>query len=414
MKHLEGRLILQGARILDPANGIDMIGDLAVADGLIDEIAESIVPAGADTVIDVSGLLLTPGLLDIHTHLYHTSGLMDSFGGEWSVNPDAFSFRSGVTTIVDAGSSGWKRFDHFRKTVIDRAQTRVLAFLNIVSEGMESEDAEQIHDNYQVAEAVETARTHRDCIVGIKVAHYRHPDWFPFEKALEAGDKTGLPVMVDFGYFLPERPYWELVSDRLRPGDISTHCFRGPIPILDKEGRVFDYLFKAHERGIRFDLAHGMGSFLFRNCVPAIAQGFPLDSISTDLHAHSMNTNMMDMQTTMSKMVAAGLSIEEVIRKSTAEPALVIGRKELGTLSKGAPADIAVWKLEEGDFGFTDSALGYLPGTLRFICEITLKDGQITWNRNGRGTVPYDRLGGRTGIREGLEFLLDPNDPTAR
>lgn len=406
-------VILKGGHILDPANGLDLVGDIEISNGKIKAIGDSLPTASIDTVVDAKNLLITPGLVDIHTHLYHTSGVLNSFAGEWSVDPDAFSFRTGVTTMVDAGSAGWIGFDHFKETVIDRAKTRVLAFLNIVSKGMESEDVEQIHENYQVAEAVEKVNANRDCIVGIKVAHYQHPDWFPIEKAVEAGEATGLPVMVDFGYFLPERPYWELVEQKLRPGDISTHCFRGPVPVIGKQGKVFSYLFKAHERGIKFDLGHGEGSFLFRNCIPAIRQGYPLDSISSDLHGHSMNKNMMDMPNTLSKMVAVGLSIEEVIRKSTTGAAKVIGRKDLGTLSLGSPADIAVWKIEEGEFGFTDSASGYIAGNKRFICDMTFKNGEIVWNLNGRGTKPYSELGDHTGVREGLEFLVFPDDPNA-
>jgi len=403
-------LLLKGGKVIDPANNFNGTADVYIKNGLIKAVGKNLPVTVSDVVIDISGLLVTPGLVDIHTHLFASTGVPGSWAGDWSVYPDSFSFRSGTTTMVDAGSAGWKNFDHFRATIIERSKTRVLSFLNIVSVGMLTEETEQAHSCYQVAEAVKAAEKHSDIIVGIKTAHYQPPDWFAVDTAVEAGNQANLPVMVDFGYFRTERPYWELVENRLRPGDISTHCFRGPVPVINKSGRVFDYIFRAHDKGVLFDLGHGCGSFLFRNAVPAIKGGYPLDSISTDLHVLSMNTHMIDMPTTMSKMLAAGLSLEDVIRKSTCSPAKIVGHPELGTLTVGGAADIAVWNLESGEFGFSDISNGYLAGSERFRCEMTIKDGEVLWDWNSRSSLNFTETGELSGVREGLEFLIFPEE----
>jgi len=189
-----------------------------------------------------------------------------------------------VTTMVDAGSSGWRNFEFLRTTVIDRAKTRVLALINIAGLGMITDAVEQA--DFNPDEVARLARKHRDVVVGVKSAHYQSPDWKSVDQAVAAGRAAGIPIMVDFGYFLPERPYWRLVTEHLRPGDISTHCFRAPAPWVDEKGKLYEYFHKARARGVIFDVGHGGGSFVFRNAVPAVAQGFYPDSISTDLHHH--------------------------------------------------------------------------------------------------------------------------------
>jgi dihydroorotase len=401
-------IILKYGHVIDPRNAIDAPRDLLIRDGRIAAVERSIVPPSGAIVIDVSGLNVTPGIVDIHTHLYATTGIPDAWAGDNSVLPDGFSFRSGTTTMVDAGSSGWKNFPHFKATVLDRTRTRLFAFLNIASFGMMTELAVQDKGVFDAARTAAMAAAYPGLIVGIKTAHYRKPDWTAVERAVEAGERSGLPAMVDFGYFVRERPYWKLVDEKLRPGDISTHCYRGTVPVLDEQGRVYGYLRKARERGIRFDLGHGGGSFVFRNAEPAILQGFVPDSISSDLHALSMNTGMMDMPTTMSKLLNLGMPLVEVIRHSTTVPAGMIGHPELGTLSPGAEADIAVWELREGRFGFADSAGGRLEGTKRLSCELTLKSGEVVWDLNARSAKDFSCLGQSYGIREGLEFILKP------
>lgn len=405
-----GSTILAGGHVIDPANGIDGPADLAIKDGRILAVGTDFPKNRAKTVLDAAGLIVTPGLVDIHTHLFTSTCIPDSWAGDLSVSPDAFSFRTGVTTMVDAGSAGWKNFGHFKTTVMDRAKTRVLAFLNIASFGMMTDTMEQDEAYFDAEKTAKMAREYSGVVVGIKTAHYWHPDWMSVDRALLAGEKSGLPIMVDFGYFRKERPYWELVGKKLRPGDFSTHCLRGPVPVLDREGRVFEYLFRAHDRGVLFDLGHGGGSFLFRNAVPAVRQGVPLDTISTDLHVQSMNLHMMDMPTTMSKILILGMSLKDVVKKSTCDPARFLGRPDLGRLTPGDAADIAVWNLLSGKFGYSDSNNGLVVGDKRLQCEMTFKDGEVVWDWNSRSAVDYTTLGPAYGIRDRVEYLLYPEE----
>lgn len=397
-------LVLAGGRVVDPKNNVDRVADVAIQDGRIAAVGSGL--AGKKT-LDVKGLVVTPGLVDIHVHLFATTGVKGAWAGDNSVLPDGFSFRTGVTTMADAGSSGWRNFETFRHTVIDRARTRVLAFINIAGLGMMTDLAEQ--GDFDAKEVAALAKRHRDVVVGVKSAHYQGPDWASVDAALEAGREANIPVMVDFGYFRVERPFWKLVTERLRPGDIATHMFRGPVPYLDENGKLPDYLRRARERGVKFDVGHGGGSFVFRNADAAVRAKFYPDSISTDLHTGSMNGSMMDMPTTMSKMLALGVPLVEVIRESTVNPAAMIGRPELGHLTVGAPADIAVWQRMQGDFGFMDFAGGGLRGRERLLCEMTLKDGRIEWNWNARGAVDWRTLPPNYGIRPGLDHILLPN-----
>ena len=257
-------MLIQGGHVIDPKNGLNGRADVGVAGGKIAAVRPSIDAARARRVVDVRGLYVTPGLIDLHTHVFHSTGIRDAWAGDNSVQPDAFSFRTGVTTMVDAGSSGWRNFETFRHTVIDRARTRVLALINIAGLGMITDIVEQHADDMRPAEVAKLAAKHRDVVVGVKSAHYQHPDWSSVDRAIEAGRQANIPIMVDFGYFLPERPYWKLVTERLRPGDISTHCFRGPVPWVDEAGKLYSYFRVARERGVRFDVGHGGGSFVFR------------------------------------------------------------------------------------------------------------------------------------------------------
>ncbi|MBZ5592361.1 MAG: amidohydrolase/deacetylase family metallohydrolase [Acidobacteriia bacterium] len=393
-------LVLKGGHVIDPKNSIDAPMDVAIAGNKIAAIAPEISAAQAKKVVDVRGLYVTPGLVDIHTHLFFTTGAAGAWAGDESIQPDAFSFRTGVTTMADAGSAGWRGFETFRHFVIDRAKTRVFAFINISGLGMLTDAAEQEKSEFQPEEVARLAKKHRDVVVGVKTAHYQKPDWASVDRAVEAGKLAGIPVMVDFGWFLPERPYWQLVTEHLRPGDITTHCFRAPVPWVDEHGKLYDYLRQARNRGVIFDVGHGGGSFVFRNAAPAVAQGFYPDSISTDLHGGSMNAGMMDMPTTMSKFLAMGEPLVEVIRESTINPAMEIQHPELGHLSVSAPADVAVWELRSGDFGFSDAAGGKLTGKQRLECQLTVRDGKIAWDRNARGAEDYKKLGPEYGVRD--------------
>ncbi|MEW5979718.1 MAG: amidohydrolase/deacetylase family metallohydrolase [Acidobacteriota bacterium] len=398
-------LVLKGGHVVDPKNGVDGVRDVAIRDGKIAAVMADIDSASSQ-MIDVRGLYVTPGLVDLHTHVYHTTGIQDAWAGDASIPPDAFSFRSGTTTMVDAGSSGWRNFETLRHMVIDRVKTRVLALINIAGFGMIHDIVEQ--EDFNPEEVVRLARKHQDVVVGIKSAHYRLPDWKSIEDAVAAGKEAGIPIMVDFGYFLPERPYWQMVTEKLRPGDISTHCFRAPVPWANEQGKLYDYLTSARKRGVIFDVGHGGGSFVFRNAVPAVSQRFYPDSISTDLHAGSMNAGMMDMPTTMSKFLAMGMPLTEVILRSTWKPAQIIHRTELGHLTPGALADVAVWNLMTGEFGFADASHGQLKGQQRLFCELTLKDGKVAWDWNARSAKDYRKLPNDYGIRKGVDHIVPP------
>ena len=401
-------LLLTGGHVIDPANSIDSPADVAVSDGRIAAVEAGIPASRAGRTIDVSGLYVTPGLVDVHVHLYATPGNRDAWAGDKSVLPDGFSFRTGVTTMADTGSAGWRNLEDFRHRVIDRFETRAYAFVNIAGLGMATDSTEQNPADMDPERTAAVAREHADIVVGIKTAHYRGPDWTSVDRTLDAGRRAGLPVMVDFGLFHRTRPYYELVGERLRPGDISTHMYRGPIPIRGGDGNLYPYLWQARERGVLFDLGHGAGSFVWANAVPCIEQGFYPDSISTDLHTMSMNVGMLDMATTMSKCLVMGMPLNDVIRASTADAARVIGRPEHGRLTVGAAADVAVLRMLQGSFGYLDSFEGRYEGDRRLVCELTLKDGEVMWDWNGRSGADYREMGDSVGIREGEERTPPP------
>ena len=384
-------LILKGGHVIDPKNGVDGVRDVAIRGGKVAAVEKDLPAGAARKAIDVSGLTVTPGLVDIHVHVFWGTRRGVTADGDHCVQPDPAGFRSGVTTMVDAGSSGWRDFPEFRRRVIDTAQTRVLAMINIVGVGMLGPDdaVEQNAADMDPQRVAETARRNADVVVGIKSAHWRQPNFLSVEKAVEAGELTGLPVMVDFGWFEPSKPYPVLIAEKLRPGDMSTHFYRWPAPLLDKDGKVAPYLEAARKRGVKFDVGHGGGSFHFPNAEPMVRQGFWPDSISTDLHAGSVNGAMIDMLNVMSKFLALGVPLAEVIRESTANPAQQIKRPELGQLAVGAEADVAVLRVERGKFGFADVKGGRIEGDRRLGCEMTLRAGKIVYDLNGRAGVPW-------------------------
>ena len=380
--------------------------DVAIRAGRIAAVERSI--SDAKRTIDLTGLYVTPGLIDIHVHLFHTTSVPNAWADDSSIAPDTLSFRTGVTTMVDAGSSGYRNFAQFRSTVIDRVRTRVLALVNIAGYGMMTNLVEQNTSDMSPERTAEVARNNKDVVVGIKSAHFEGPEWTSVDRAITAGKLAGIPIMVDFGWFRPERPYWQLVTERLRPGDISTHVFRGSVPWIDENGKLYPYLQRARARGVKFDVGHGSGSFVMRNAAPAIAQGFYPDSISTDLHAGSMNAGMMDMPTMMSKLIALGLPLKEAILRATWSPAQMIGGLELGHLSAGAVADISVWNLAKGDFGYRDYAGGKIEGKQRLICEMTLKDGTVMWDWNSRSGNDYKQMEPSYGVRPRIDVISPP------
>lgn len=384
-------LLLKGGHVIDARNGISAVRDVAIAGGRIAAVAENIPASAARRTVDVSSLYVTPGLVDMHVHVF--AATMDrEYTGEFGVRPDGFTFRSGVTTVVDAGSSGWRNFEDFKRLVIDRMQTRIFAMLNIVGHGMGGrKDVEQNVADMDPEKSAEMARRYKDIVVGIKIAHYAGPDWGPVEKAVRAGTLANIPVMVDFAAFRPERPFQELVLKKLRPGDIYTHTYLSVVPMLDPEGRLLPYLLAARRRGVIFDVGHGGGSFSFRQAIPAVKQGFMADSISTDLHVDSMNAGMKDMLNLMSKFLNMGVPLDDVVARATWNPAREIHREQYGHLSVGAVADVAVLRLIEGNFGFVDSERRRMGGTRKLICELTLKGGRPVWDLNGLTSADWNR-----------------------
>ncbi len=382
--------LLKSGHVIDPKNGISAVRDVAISQGRIAAIAENIPASDSRRTIDVKDLYVTPGLVDMHTHVF--AGSMNrEYLGENCVRPDGFTFRSGVTTVVDAGSSGWRSFGEFRDQIINRSKTRVLAMLNIVGSGMGGRpDVEQNTKDMEPERTAEVAKRHSDVVVGIKVAHYAGPEWIAVDRGVEAGKLANIPVMVDFATFRPERPFQELVLKHLRPGDIYTHTYLAAVPMLDAEGHVLPYLFEAKKRGVIFDVGHGGGSFSWKQAIPAVKQGFLPDSISTDLHVESMNAGMKDMLNVMSKFINMGMPLDDVIACSTWHPAREIHREELGHLSVGAPADVAVLRLVHGDFGFVDSARLRMNGSQKLIGEMTLRNGQVVWDLNGMSSQDWN------------------------
>ena len=376
-------LLLRGGHVVDGRNQLSAVRDVAIADGRIAAVAERIDPARALKVVDVSGLHVTPGLIDIHVHVYAGTGERSSYAGDNSVYPDGFTLRSGVTTVVDAGCAGWRNFDDFKQRIIDRSRTRVLALLNIVGNGMRGGKFEQDLSDMEVKPTADTALRHKGLIVGVKTAHYAGPEWTPVERAVEAATIAKVPVMVDFGTNRAERPLAELVTKKLRPGDIYTHMYSGLRNEQLDSGDVNPAVFEGRKRGVIFDVGHGGGSFLWRVAIPAMKAGFVPDSISTDLHIGSMNAGMKDMLNVMDKFLAMGMPLEDVLLRATWNPAKQIGRQELGHLSPGALADVSVFRLETGRFGFVDMYGARLQGTQKLTAELTLRDGKVVYDLNG-------------------------------
>jgi dihydroorotase len=385
-------LLLQGGHVIDPKNGISAVRDVAIKDGRIAAVAAHLDPAAALKVVNVAGLYVTPGLVDIHVHVFTGTGERGSYAGDLSVYPDGFTFRAGVTTVADAGCAGWRNFEVFKDRIIDRSKTRVLAFLNIVGNGMRGGQYEFDLSDMEAAPAAQMALRHKGLIVGIKTAHYNGPEWTPVEHAVEAGTLAKIPVMVDFGADRPERPIAELLAKKLRPGDIYTHCYSGLRHEVDESGVLNPGMTAGRKRGVIFDVGNGNGSFAWRVAVPALKQGFLPDSISSDLHVDSMNSNMKDLLNVMDKFLAMGLSVDDVIRRSTWNPAREIQHEELGNLSVGAPADVAVLSRETGRFGFIDMYGARLQATQKLVCQVTVRNGKVVYDLNGITRPDWEKL----------------------
>lgn len=382
-------VVIKGGRVIDPKNGIDAKLDVAIGDGKVMLVQKNIDPSLAKQVVDARGLLVVPGLIDMHAH--HFFGVEDDMylrNSYYANPPDGFTFRNGITTVVDAGSSGWKSFDRFKAQTIAHANTRVLAFLNIVGEGMRGGKYEQDTSDMDASAAAACAIRNKEYIVGFKVAHYNQHNWVPVDRAVQAGNNAGnIPVMIDFGG--SGLSLEELVMQHLRPGDIYTHMYggggRSREAIVDSAtGKLKGFVWNARKRGIIWDVGFGAASFSYRHAIPATKEGFYPDVISTDMHGGSMNSSMKDLLTVMSKFIALDMPLTDIVAGVTWKPAQVIHREQLGNLSPGSVGDVAVLKLRKGKFGFYDQQGNFMKGTKKFECEVTIKDGQVFYDLNGR------------------------------
>jgi len=384
-------LLLRNGHVIDDKNHVDAVMDVAIKDGKIAKVAPGLKSNDAIKTIDVRGLYVTPGLIDLHTHNYVGTGERNSYAGDLSVQPDGFTFRTGVTTVVDAGCSGWRNFEDFKDKIVDRAKTRILVMLNIVGKGMRSGNIQQDTSDMDGEETAKMALRYPQLIVGIKTAHFNGPEWKPVEQAVIAGTKANIPVMVDFGADRPTRPLYDLLTKKLRPGDIYTHMYSGlrqeqdPVTKGPQKGMI-----EGRARGIYFDAGTGGGSFKWSLAIPFIKQGFKPDSLSTDLHVDSMNSATKDLLNVASKFMAMGLSLHEVVAEMTSHPAHEIRRDDLGNLSVGSVADVAVLRLEKGKFGFTDMVNSRLDGNQKLVDEMTIKDGKIVYDLNGLEALAWD------------------------
>ena len=377
--------LIKGGRVIDAKNNINALMDVAIKDGKIAKIAQNIDASQAEQLVNAKGMYVTPGMIDVHAHVFWGTQ-PDSYlmNGDVGVTADGFSFRSGVTTMVDCGGPGYKSFDIFKKNIIDKSQTRILAFLNIVGEGMRGGDYEQDVSDMDVQLAAKAAMDNKEHVVGFKLAHFTNPDWTPVERIVAAGNIAKMPVIIDFGG--GKLPIEDLFFKYLRPGDIYTHVFtelerRDPIVDL-KTRQLRPFVLSAQKRGIIFDVGFGGGSFNFNQAIPAIKAGFLPDMMGTDLHTGSMNGSMKDQLNVLSIHLAMGMSLAQVIERSTWKPAQAINRTELGHLSEGAIADIAILSMREGKFGFRDIAMNRQQGTQKLECEMTIKGGRIMYDLN--------------------------------
>jgi dihydroorotase len=394
-------LLLKGGHVIDPANHIDAVMDVAVSKDRIAAVEKDIPASKAGKVVDVSGFYVTPGLIDIHVHIGHGGAPLDWFTPEgrahtrpYGIPTDIF-LQAGVTTVVDAGSSGADTFLLEKEEVIDRSKVRVLAFLNIVANGMQG-DLEQTVDQMDVKKCAETIKKYPDVIVGVKTAHYwteqpwdgEHTPWAAVDRAEECGQAANVPVMFDF-WPRPDRTYADLILKKMRPGDIHTHVFAQQFPIILADGKINPILAEARARGVIFDVGHGAGSFWFRNAVPAVKQGFIPDSMSTDLH--SENFTILSLTQVMSKFLSMGVPLNDLIVRATVNPAREIHRPELGTLTVGKEADVAVLEQLNGSFSYIDCGFARMDGKAKLVARMTVRAGKIVYDPSGLSMVEWEK-----------------------
>lgn len=389
-------LLLKNASIIDLTQDMSGEYDIGIRLGKIEAVKKNISEKHAKHVVDVSGYMVVPGLIDMHCHIYPKFPYPED--GLKNINPDAHMFQAGVTTCVDAGSCGIRDFEQFYESVIQTSAVRVFSFINIADGGMVDLSSEQNIEEFHTAEVAEMAKKYKDRVVGIKTAHYwvgkaedeKHPIWKSIDEALRAGQLANMPIMVDFQPSYPERTYERLLS-KLRVGDIHTHMYAQQFPVLDENGKVNEYLKNAQKKGIIFDLGHGAGSFWFRNAVPAFEQQFCPNTISTDLYLDNVAGPSLNLLHVMSKYLNMGMPIYDIIDRVTRQPAKIIGHTELGSLKEGECADIAVLNIVDGPYNFSDSGNAKLCGNKRFENMMTIRNGKIVYNPYALGLEVWEK-----------------------
>jgi dihydroorotase len=374
-------LVLRGGHVIDPGRDLSAVRDVAIAGGRIARVASDLSSTPARRTLDVRGLYVTPGLIDLHVHVY----LRARQSTLW---PDDTSLLNGVTTAVDAGTSGPRTFDDFKATVIDKAKTRILAHLNIVGQGMrDGSQGESNEADMDPAAVAAKIRQYPDIIVGVKTAHYRNRGFTALKRAVEAGRLADRPVFVDNSILSGEgRTTREKLLDIMRPGDLHTHMYNdGQIELLDRRtGRLTEVAREARRRGVLFDMGHGGGGFLWPIAAQAMEQGFPPDTISTDLHPNSIQIPQVSMPNCISKLMALGMTLDDAVRRATVNPAKAIRRyPEFGTLVEGRAADIAVFELRTGVFALIDSRQKKRLASQKLECVLTLRNGEVVFDRDG-------------------------------
>ena len=370
-------LLITGGPDCDPASGKNGAFDLAVREGKIWRVEPDLSTLQSEIKLDARGLLVTPGLIDLHVHVYprHT---------RLGLDPDPLAAAGGVTTMLDTGSAGSRNFAGFRKDVIDRAETRILALVNLSCIGLAADDLGELMDRrYADPQGVlRTLKQHPGVAVGVKIRAGKHiigegpAAWANFREAVEAARQSNTWLMVHIGESPMSVPE---MLEHLAPGDCITHCFKGgSTRILDEQGQLFPEVQAAVQRGVTFDVGHGFGSFEWETATQALAQGFEPTTISTDLHTLNVHGPVYDLPTTLSKFLMLGLSLPRVIEMATLSPAKILGLSHLiGTLRPGSLADIALFEKRTGRFLFTDSYRQTRTGTELLTAAATIRGGQL-------------------------------------
>jgi len=370
-------LVLTGGRVIDPSQRLDRVTDVAFEGGRVARVGDGLA-AGAAQAQDVSGFIVAPGLIDLHTHVY--------WGGtSLGIDAEEFCRTSGVTTAVDTGSAGPGNFLGFRKHVIERSEVRILAYLHVSFAGIYGFSQEvMVGESEEIRlmaprDAVRVADENRDLIVGIKVRVGLHASGrsgvAPLDIALQVADETGLPLMAHIDH---PPPSYEEVIDRLRPGDVLTHAFR-PFPNapVNGQGRIKAAVLRARERGVLFDIGHGKGSFAFKTARAMLAGGFPPDTISSDVHTLCIDGPAFDQATTLSKFLCLGMPLADVIAASTVNAAMAMRRPDLGSLKPGSAGDATILSVREGRFDYVDVVGERLEGDRRILSEGAVVNGRL-------------------------------------